>query len=73
VLHELPYYVYLWAALNDVKNDMETAKRLYAMFLEHQAEFKPGIVDKCIINFLELEHWYDVEKAIREARKAISQ
>jgi hypothetical protein len=73
VLHELPYYLYLWATLNEAKGDMEAAKRLFALFLKYQAEFKPGKVDGFIIRLLKLEHWYDVEKAIREARTAVGQ
>jgi hypothetical protein len=72
-LHELPYYLYLWAALNAAKNDMTTANRLYALFLKYQAEFNPRKEDELIIHLLELEYWYDVKKAIVEARTALGQ
>jgi hypothetical protein len=71
-VHGLPYYIYLWALLNEEKGDMETAKRLCALFLSQQAKFKPSEVDESMIQFIKIEGWYDVEEAIREARKMIA-
>jgi hypothetical protein len=70
-LHSLPYYFYIWAVLNEEK-DMETAKRLHTLFLSKQASFKPNIVDKWIIQYINIEGWYSVEEAIEEAQKMIA-
>jgi len=71
-MHELPFYFYLWAGLSAVKGDKETAKRLYALFLKFQAEFKPGKVDNFIIGLLKLHHWFDVENAMSLAQQSIA-
>jgi hypothetical protein len=72
VVHNLPFYTYLWALLNEEKGDMDTAKRLYGLFLSQQAEFKPSKVEEWIIGLIEFEEWYDLEEAIKEARKIIA-
>jgi hypothetical protein len=70
-LHDLPFYIYVWALLNEEKGDMETAKRLYALFLSEQAQFKPSKVDELIIQSITPEGWYDLEGAVSEARNMI--
>jgi hypothetical protein len=71
-LHGLPFYIYLWALLNEEKGDTETAKRLYGLFLSQQADFKPSKVDEWIVQYIRIEGWYDVEEAIKEARKFLA-
>lgn len=68
-MHALPFYIYLWALLSEEKGDTETSKRLCTLFLSQQAEFRPSKIDECIIQFIKIEGWYDVEEAIKVARK----
>jgi hypothetical protein len=71
VVHGFPYYVYIWAVLNEEKGDAATAKKLYARFLSQQAEFEPTRVDELIVQLIKPEAWYDPEGAIAAAREVI--
>ena len=73
-MHDLPFYFYVWANVNETKGDMETAKRLYALFLRFQSEFTPDKVDNIIITYLQqAKTWFNVEDAIANAQRAISE
>jgi hypothetical protein len=63
------YYIYLWADLCELIGDVEQAKRLYALFLTTQSEFKPDKTDAIMTKYLQTKRWFDVEDAIDEAQQ----
>jgi hypothetical protein len=73
VLHDLPYYLYLWATFCEDKDDAEQAIILYALFLDEQSKFKPDKVDSVVISYLQPEARFDVDGAIEYARKRCQQ
>jgi len=70
VMHDLPYYLYLWATLCEEKGDAERATRLYALFLEEQNRFQPDKIDALVIKYLAPEHWFNIDGATQYARQA---
>jgi len=72
-LHDLPYYLFLWADLCDVKGTTAEAKRLYSIFLRAQTEFKPDETDSVVLSYLKTKNWFDVEDAIKQAQSMVSE
>jgi hypothetical protein len=71
-LHDLPYYWFLFANLCAKNGQMDQAKRLYAVFLKTNREFKPGNMDVISINYLRENGLLHEEDAVAEAEEALN-